>query len=320
MTSEIFHRTGALALGSRLRQLTELITNDAGRIDQFYETCLQPKWFPVYYILLAGDNQGITDIARLIGHSHASVITIVKEMTAAGLTRTRQDDKDKRRQLVSLTPKGRRLAPAIELMCRDVQSAVGQIDAETTQHLWQAIGEWEQKLQEKSLFDRVVDMKVKRENDEVQIVDYDDSKHHEPFKQLNEQWIKALFHIEQEDLDELEHPMENIINKGGFIYIAEYKGEAVGCFAAMPCEREGYDLELVKFAVNPKIQGKGIGRRLIEACLRKARMLGCRKLFLETNKRCEAAVHLYEEYGFKHLPVGASNYERADVQMENILY
>lgn len=319
MSSEIFRRTGQMALGSRLRQITDKITSDAGKVDKIYGTCLQPKWFPVFFTLMAKDGQSITEIARTIGHTHPSVIAIVKEMSKAGLVGTKQDAKDKRKVSISLTAKGRRLIPAVRVMCHDVRLAVEEVDAETSQHLWQAIDEWEAKLTEKSLFDRVMAIKVARENDEVQIVDYDDARHHEAFRKLNERWIKALFKIEEEDIYEMDHPMENIIGKGGFIYMAEYEGKPVGCFGVMPCDRPGYEWEFVKFAVDPDIQGKGIGKRLMEACLERVRSLGAHKIFLETNKKCTAAVHLYEKYGFRHLKVTYTNYERADVQMEKIL-
>jgi DNA-binding MarR family transcriptional regulator/predicted GNAT family acetyltransferase len=315
MSAEIFRRTGQMAMGSRLRQLTDKITSDAGKIDKIYNTCLQPKWFPVFFTLMAEDGLSITEIARIIGHTHASVVTIVKEMTRAGLVRTKQDPKDKRRVVVSLTAKAKRLIPAVAQMCHDVRLAVEEIDAEASQHLWKAIDEWEAKLSEKSLLDRVMAMKVARESDDVQIVDYDDARHHDAFRQLNERWIKELFKIEEEDVYEMDHPMENIINKGGFIYMAEYKGKPVGCFGVMPCERPEYEWEFVKFAVDPNIQGKGIGKRLIEACLERVQSLGAHKIFLETNTKCTAAVHLYEKYGFRHIKVTYTNYERANVHM-----
>lgn len=154
-----------------------------------------------------------------------------------------------------------------------------------------------------------------RENDDVKIVNYDDTRHHEAFKRLNEHWIRSMFNIEKEDLEELDHPMENIIRTGGFIVMAECKGTPVGCFAMMRSGNPDYDWELVKYAVDPSVQGHGVGHRLMEACLERARERGIYTLFLESNKKCEAAVHLYERYGFKHLPVAQSNYARCDVQM-----
>ena len=76
-----------------------------------------------------------------------------------------------------------------------------------------------------------------------------------------------------------------------------------------------YDLDLVKFAVDPSIQGKGIGRLLIEACLAKAKDMGAKKLFIESNRRCGAAVHLYKKHGFVEIPLEKSEYARCDIQL-----
>lgn len=155
---------------------------------------------------------------------------------------------------------------------------------------------------------------------EVSIVAFDDQRHHEAFKALNERWIREIFkHIEATDIYELEHPVEHIIAAGGYIFIAELGGKPVGSFAMMKSSSPLYDFELVKFAVDPSAQGHHIGSRLIQCCLAKAREVGGRRLFIETNHRCAEAVHLYEKYGFHQIPVGDSNYARCDIQMVQTL-
>jgi hypothetical protein len=57
-----------MAIGSRLRLLTDKITADAAAIYQLYQVDLQPKWFPVFHVLSQG-NATITEIAQHIGHS-----------------------------------------------------------------------------------------------------------------------------------------------------------------------------------------------------------------------------------------------------------
>lgn len=83
----------------------------------------------------------------------------------------------------------------------------------------------------------------------------------------------------------------------------------------MPNE-SGYDFELAKLAVNNSIQRKGIGRRLCEAVINKARELGGEKLFLESNTRLKPAIALYRKLGFKELPEYHPAYARGNIQME----
>ena len=45
-----FDQTGKMAIGSRLRMLTEKITVEAASIYKMFGVDLKPKWFPVFFI------------------------------------------------------------------------------------------------------------------------------------------------------------------------------------------------------------------------------------------------------------------------------
>ena len=317
---DFFRKTGMMALGSRLRMLSEKVTSDAAGIYEMYGTNLRPKWFPVYYALSDGSAKTVTAIAKEIGQTHPSVSSILKEMRQAGLVDLRQSSIDGRQTLASFSEEGLRLRESMEQQQADVTQAISEISQHSRADLWEAMNEWERLLGEKSLLQRVAAIKGQREDMNVRIVPFDDSRHHEAFRRLNEEWIKNLFgKVEDADHYEFDHPVENIINKGGYIFIALLNDEPVGTFAMMRSENPAYDYELVKYSVSPKAQGHGIGRKLMEACLAQARRTGGYRIFLESNRKCAAAVHLYEKYGFRHLPVRHSDYARCDVQMETVL-
>ncbi len=79
--------------------LTETITNDAAQIYRLYNIDMQPKWFPVFYVLSAGEEKTITAIAKEIGHSHPSVSKIIGEMSKSGLVNDKKDAADGRRNM-----------------------------------------------------------------------------------------------------------------------------------------------------------------------------------------------------------------------------
>lgn len=314
---DFYKKTGQMAIGTRLRKLTEKITEDAEGIYEMYDIPLRPKWFPVFFALTDCDGKTVTAIAKEIGHTHPSVSNILKEMKAVGLVRFKSSKEDGRQTIAVLSAKGLRMAEPIKLQYEDVENAIEQLEKESEHNLWAAVKDWEELLSAKSLLKRVAEIKEKREDTHVQIVPFDDALHHEAFKTLNEQWIKDLFGVvEEADYYEFDHPVENIIDKGGYIFVALLDDEPVGTFAMMRCKNPKYDYELVKFAVSPKAQGHGIGRRLMDACIAQARRTGGFRLFLESNRKCAAAVHLYEKYGFRHLKVEHSDYARCNVQME----
>ena len=139
------------------------------------------------------------------------------------------------------------------------------------------------------------------------------------FKSLNEEWISKYFKMEEMDRVSLNHPKEYILDKGGYIAIALLNDEAVGVCALIPSNRKEYDFELAKMGVSPRAQGKGIGKLLGQHMVKKAKSLGAKKLFLESNRILQPALHLYQKLGFKEIVGASSPYERSDIQMELVL-
>ncbi|MEI9910911.1 MAG: GNAT family N-acetyltransferase [Bacteroidota bacterium] len=142
-------------------------------------------------------------------------------------------------------------------------------------------------------------------------------EHHASFKQLNLEWLDHYNLTESHDLMILDDPEGTILNKGGYIWMAEADGRLVGSAGLMK-EHEGV-YEVVKMAVTSDYRGKGISRLLIEKCLDKAREMGAKKLTLFSNHQLQTAIGLYEKYGFRDVPVTDSPMETADVKMELIL-
>ena len=137
------------------------------------------------------------------------------------------------------------------------------------------------------------------------------------FRLLNEEWITRYFVLEAKDRETLNDPEKSILRKGGHIYMAYADGVPVGCVALIPIAGGVY--ELSKMAVSPLVQGRGIGRRVLEHAIDQARRIGAKSLFLGSNSRLKSAVHLYESVGFRHaLPesMPPMPYSRANVFME----
>jgi DNA-binding MarR family transcriptional regulator/GNAT superfamily N-acetyltransferase len=310
---DFYEKTGKMALGSRLRRLSEQITEQAASIYDLYQVDLQPKWFPVFYALSEGAEKSITGIAKEIGHTHPSVSQIVREMAAKGYIIEKKGAADGRKNFVVLSDKGREVMEKMHDQLKDVTSAIEKAMKETQYDLWKAIAEWEFILEQKSLLKRVQEEKKLRESEDVQIVDFD-PRYAKAFHDLNEEWITTWFRMEEEDHHALDHPREHILDKGGHIFIALYKGEPVGTCAIIKMNDGGF--ELAKMGVSPKAKGKGIGWLLGRACLEKARALGAHRVYLESNTRLKPAISLYHKLGFKKITGQPSPYERCDIQME----
>ena len=103
------------------------------------------------------------------------------------------------------------------------------------------------------------------------------------FRRLNEESINRHFSIEDKDRALFDDPEGQILAKGGMILILESDGKPVGCCALVT--RDADTFEVAKMAVTEADQGQGLGRILLESCIARARFLGKKRLFLETNSR-----------------------------------
>lgn len=314
MEKEFFNNVGKLAIGSRLRMLTAKITEDAKKIYELYNVELEPKWFPVFYILSEKGEKTVTEVATEIGHSQPSVSKIVREMSRKGLVLEKRASNDHRRNVIKLSKKGIGLTEKIKHQYADVIDAVESISAQTRNDLWKAVEEWEFLLEQKSLLQRVKERRKERESTMVKIVPYQ-AKYREAFAELNKEWISTYFKMEESDYKALNNPEEYIIDKGGCILVALYNDEPAGVCALIKMNDPDYDFELAKMAVSPKVQGKNIGWLLGQAILEKAKELKASTIYLESNTILKPAINLYHKLGFRKISGHATPYERCNIQM-----
>jgi len=315
-TTEFFNKVGKIALGTRMRMLSESIMEDAKGVYAMYDVALKPKWFPVFYVLSKNEEKSITAIAKEIGHSHPSVSKTIREMVKAGVAIEQKDKSDGRRNMLKLTEKGQDLALKIEDQYTDIDSAVGEALDQATHNIWKAMEELECLLAEKSMFERVRKAKKTRESKKVKIVNYD-AKYKQFFYDVNEEWIKQYFEMEEADHKALDNPKEYILDNGGAILVALYENEPVGVCALIKMDHPEYGYELAKMGVLPKAHGKGIGWLLGKASAEKAKEMGAKKIYLESNTVLTPAISLYYKLGFKKVAGQLDTpYERSNIQMD----
>jgi GNAT superfamily N-acetyltransferase len=146
----------------------------------------------------------------------------------------------------------------------------------------------------------------------VRVVHYE-PRHRDAFRDLNLAWISRYFAIEDVDLKVLNDPEGSIVAPGGAILMAETGNEIVGTVALIRLAPDGF--ELAKMAVTPDAQGRGIGYLLGHAAIDRGRQLGARWIELLSNTSLAPALYLYRKLGFVEVPLGDTEYRRADIRM-----
>jgi ribosomal protein S18 acetylase RimI-like enzyme len=139
----------------------------------------------------------------------------------------------------------------------------------------------------------------------------------EPIKTLNVEWLSKYFKIEPKDELVLSNPQEEIIDKGGMIFYAKYKDTIVGTVSLIKMNKT--EFELSKMAVTDGFQGFGIGRKMMEHCIKVAEKNHIKKIIIYSNRRLIPAISLYKKFGFEEIPLEEGIYERADIKMEKLI-
>ncbi len=150
----------------------------------------------------------------------------------------------------------------------------------------------------------------------LQVIDYTEAlKPH--IKTLNYEWLQKYFEVEPNDEIQLADPQQYILDKGGYIYFAQLNDKIVG--TASLIKVSDTEFELAKMAVTETNKNAGIGKALLEHCIKKAETLGIAKLILYSNTSLSAAIHVYKKYGFIEVPLPTdAHYKRANIKMEKV--
>jgi N-acetylglutamate synthase-like GNAT family acetyltransferase len=152
---------------------------------------------------------------------------------------------------------------------------------------------------------------------QLRLIEYrDELSHH--FHSINAQWIESMFVMEAADRETLEHPRTQIIDQGGAILFVEAADLGiVGTCALRKTSKSAF--ELTKMGVIESARGRKAGEFLLDAMIGRARSMNASKLYLLTNSKCEAAIHLYEKAGFVHdaaiMAEYGARYQRSNVAM-----
>lgn len=310
--SDVIREMGAGFLGSRLKRLGERMQAGAARVITSAGLKVQPAHMP---LLVALDGRALTigQLVQAVGISQPGVTRGVGQLVEMGLVQA-ETGSDQRHRTISLTDDGvAAIARAKLFVWPHVTKAVDQLLDGRSEELLAILADVEGALASTPL-----DQLAAQARPEVlSIRDYSDDLARE-FHDINAEWISDMFRMEETDRKTLENPRASIIDPGGAVLFVEAAGMGIiGTCALQKTGTTGF--ELTKMGVRKAARGLKAGEFLLNAVIAKAQTLGADPLYLLTNSRCAAAIHLYEKLGFQHDPdimtdYGA-RYAKCDVAM-----
>ena len=98
--------------------------------------------------------------------------------------------------------------------------------------------------------------------------------------------------------------------RDGRFWVLDDGGEVVGSCALYPVGDAA--VQLRKMYLEPRLRGRGWGRRLLEQALATARADGYERVELETASVLKEAIGLYQRYGFKRVDACTPDSQRCD--------
>lgn len=310
----IIRQLGYIALGTRFRIVTDRLMQDADKIYKKLGIEFEPRWFTVFYLINQKRGITITELAEQLGYSQPAITQIVNPLIRKKIIKSIRSREDSRKKVITITQKGEDLLLKLIPVWQDIESALKELSSSTGFDILFVLNKLESELDKTNIYSRVMEKIKDRQLSEVKIIEFD-PEHRETFRDLNFEWLSKYFNIEDKDRKQLENPEEEIINKGGYIFFAQYDNEIAGTVALIRHDEKTY--ELAKMAVTEKMQGKQIGKSLAYAVIEKVKSLDADLLFLETSSKLTTALNLYKNLGFTEVESKVpSEYSRTTLRME----
>jgi DNA-binding MarR family transcriptional regulator len=312
----IFDQIGGLAIATRLQRLADHFRKEGVLIYRAHGIAFEPKWFPVVYALHQKAPLSILELSELVGYAHPSTIGLLKELEKAGLVESFKGEIDTRKRMIRLSAKADTLVKQMQPVWEKIRIVTEEI-TNTANNLLTAMEETEYQLKKEGMYDRYQRLSDEETNSAVRVVAYEPS-YARAFYDLNHAWISETYEVEPEDDKTLSDPEQYYLRDGGAILIALYHDEPVGTCALKRAD-EGI-FEMSKMTVSKELRGKKVGELLGKAAIAKARELGAVRMILYSNKvGSSAGINLYRKLGFVEVPLGLTNFKRADIKMELVI-
>jgi len=230
-----------------------------------------------------------TDLTQSLGLDKGYLSRILKRFRSKGwLARSNAGD-DARRHLLTLTPAGRRaFAPLEKRSRRQVRAMLAALDEPKRQQVLEAMQAVRGNLQSSADREASVVLRAHRPGDIGWVI----QRHGELYAReydWNSEFEALVADIAAKFLRNFDPQRERC-------WIAERDGIRLGCIFLVARNRTTAKLRML--LVEPHARGLGLGRRLVDECVRFARAAGYRRIVLWTQSNLTAARHLYEKAGF----------------------
>jgi DNA-binding MarR family transcriptional regulator/GNAT superfamily N-acetyltransferase len=275
---------------SVIRAFNRFYTRKIGVIDGTASRPFSLVEARVLYELANRERPTATDVRKALGLDAGYTSRILAEFERRKLVKREPSKTDERQKFLSLTAKGHRaFAPLDERSNRHVSAMLEGLSTPERKHFVDAVQTLRRLLGDRPEPKTPYLLRQHQPGDLGWIVQHQGILYVEEYG-----WDGTYEGLAAEIVAQF---IKNYDPKCERCWIAEKDGARVGAVMVVKGSPEVAKLRLLH--VEPEARGLGIGKRLVQECIRFARQAGYQKLSLWTQSVLEAARHIYEQEGFR---------------------
>ena len=159
MQNNIISKLGALAIGARMRRLTDIFSRDVVLIYKEHHLDFEAKYFVLFYLIAQRkDGIGIMEVADELSLTHPAIIHLAKDLEQKGYIQSVKSKSDNRKRLLKLSKKGKAAWPVFQNVWNKIEKLNAQLMKQQQNNLLKALEEMEELLEEKSYYKRFNNM------------------------------------------------------------------------------------------------------------------------------------------------------------------
>jgi DNA-binding MarR family transcriptional regulator/GNAT superfamily N-acetyltransferase len=273
-----------------IRAFNRFYTRKIGVVDGMASNPFSLAEARVLYELAHRDQPTATDIRKELGLDAGYISRILRDFERRKLVTRQQSKTDERQMFLSLTAKGRRaFAPLDERSNRNVAAMLEEHSPAERKQLVDALQTVRRLLGDKAEPKTPYLLRQHQPGDLGWLV------HRQAILYADEYgWDGTYEALAAEIVAQF---IKSYDPKCERCWIAEKDGTRVGGVFVVKASDEMAKLRLLH--VEPEARGLGIGKRLVQECVRFARQAGYEKMTLWTQSILHAARHLYKQAGFQ---------------------
>jgi DNA-binding MarR family transcriptional regulator/N-acetylglutamate synthase-like GNAT family acetyltransferase len=274
-----------------VRSFNRFYTRQIGLLNErLYDSALSLSEVRVLYELAHRETSCASELTKDLGLDTGYLSRLLSGFEKQGLLAKTPAKQDRRQLLLTLTSRGQEAFARIDAAShREIGSLLSKLSATEQKRLVDAMAEIQRILGDARKPQPPYILRPHQPGDLGWIV----HRHGVLYSQeygYDERFEALVAQIVAEFVQNLDPRREHC-------WIAEKDGENVGCVMLVKKSKTVAKLRLL--LVEPSARGMGIGRRLVEECIRFARRSHYKKIMLWTQSELDSARHIYREAGFR---------------------